>query len=110
VKFRGREGGGRVGPNVFADVEFSGKTMDGGNLALGERFAVLTSSEPWKNDTERTYLCLKIAALGAMLMGIGPCLSVLEGVHSGLKVIRDQKHRLFVLQAHQDTTAGSLQR
>lgn len=84
--------------------------MDGGNLALGERFAVLTSSEPWKNDTERTYLCLKIAALGAMLMGIGPCLSVLEGVHSGLKVIRDQKHRLFVLQAHQDTTAGSLQR
>ena len=62
MKFRGREGGGRVGPNVFADVEFSGKTMDGGNLALGERFAVLTSSEPWKNDTERTYFCLKIAA------------------------------------------------
>jgi len=43
-------------------------------------------------------------------MGIGPCVSRLEGVHSGLKVIRDQKHRLFVLQAHQHTAAGSLQR
>ena len=47
--------------------------------------------------------------LGVMLMGMGPRASVLEGVHSGLKVIRDPKHRLFLLQAHQDAATGSLQ-
>ena len=41
LKFCGREGG-RIDPNVFADVEFSGKSVGRRTLARKKQVAVLT--------------------------------------------------------------------